>query len=82
MNIKQQAKSLILLAIDENQCTEIGVKCISDSCRGIMDNAIRFLDFHEPDMKIEAPYVRSQIIKEIEHYLNNAKMIRIYESNR
>ena len=68
------ATNLINMAIDKNECEKINIKYIGESYRGIFDNAIRFLDFYEPDMKDESPMFRTIIIAEIQDLLHNIKL--------
>jgi hypothetical protein len=73
MDKKVMATNLINMAIDKNECEKVKIKYIGDSYRGIFDNAIRILDFYEPDMKDEAPMFRRSVIEEMKHILNNIK---------
>jgi len=55
MDIKKMAQNCILTACDKDECEKIDIKFIGNSYRGVLDNAIRCMDFYEPDMKSESP---------------------------
>jgi hypothetical protein len=69
MDTKKIAQRFIYSACDKQECEELNIKFVGDSYRGILDNAIRIMDFYEPDMKSEAPMTRSTIIGEMQEIL-------------
>jgi hypothetical protein len=62
--LRRQAVNYLLMAVDKDECEKINIKFVN-SRRHIIDNAIRFMDFYEPGIKNESPFVRSNIISEI-----------------
>ena len=70
-DISYIAKNYILLACDKKEVEGIGLVFKDNSYNEIAENAIRLLDFYEPDMASEGGYIKYAVV--IDRIMNSYK---------
>lgn len=71
--IAEMAKNYILLACNEQECKDIGL-VYKNTYNGITENSFRLLNFYEPDLIEEAPYLHYAVCMEVDRILDNHKL--------
>lgn len=72
-DISNMAKNYILLACDKKEVEGIWLVFEDNSYNEIAENALRLLNFYEPDMDSEGGYIKYAVVMEIDRIMNSYK---------